>query len=259
MTHGIVGVGAIASAIVTGLCERRDEAPSILLSPRNSAVAADLAARFKTVRIAPDNQAVVDGSSMLILCLRPQVASPVLRELQFREQQTIISVIAGTPLEALRQLVAPARDIARAVPLPSVAVRDGATAMYPATPAAKALFDLLGAAIPAPSEDLYEAMAASTATVAAHFAYLNTISRWLVTQGIPEASARRLVASIFAGLATNLRGQEPDFEALAREHATLGGLNEQFRRTLEEAQVYKAVDNGLDRILDRLVKGMSGR
>ncbi len=258
MTYGIIGVGAIANAIVTGLCERRDEAPSILLSPRNSAVAADLAARFKTVRIAPGNQAVVDGSSVLILCLRPQVASPVLRELQFREQQTIISVIAGTPLEALRQLVAPARDIARAVPLPSVAVRDGATAIYPATPAAKALFDLLGAATAMQTEDLYEAMAASTATVAAHFAYLNAISQWLIVRGIPEELARRQVASVFAGAAGRLRGEAPDFEELAREHATRGGLNEQFRNILEEARLIEAVDRGLDSILDRLAKGISG-
>ncbi len=216
MTYGIIGVGAIANAIVTGLCERRDDAPPILLSPRNAASAADLAARFETLRVASGNPAVVDGSSVLILCLRPQVASSVLQALRFSGHQAVVSVMAGTPLEALRELVAPVQSIARAIPMPSVATRDGTTPIYPATAAAKTLFDRLGTAIAMPTEDLFEAMSASTATVAAHFAYLNAISQWLTARGIPEASARRQVASVFAELAVKLRGQEPDFEELAR-------------------------------------------
>jgi pyrroline-5-carboxylate reductase len=258
LTYGIVGVGAIASAIVTGLCEKRDDAESILLSPRNAATAADLAARFETVGVAATNQAVIDGSSVLILCLRPQVSRPVLRGLRFSEQQSIISVMAGTSLETLRELVAPADDIARAVPMPSVATRDGTTPIYPATQAAKRLFDWLGTAIPIPSADMFEAMWASTATVAAHFAYLNAISEWLTTKGIPEELARRQVAAIFAGLATKLRCREPVFEELAREHATPGGINEQFLRGLKEAQLFDTVDRGLDNVLQRLMKGISG-
>lgn len=36
MTYGIIGVGAIAAAIVTGLCEHVQDAPAIVLSPRNA-------------------------------------------------------------------------------------------------------------------------------------------------------------------------------------------------------------------------------
>lgn len=52
MTYVVIGVGAIAAAIVTGLCEHAQDAPLIALSPRNASRAADLAARFPTVRIA---------------------------------------------------------------------------------------------------------------------------------------------------------------------------------------------------------------
>lgn len=75
MTYGIIGVGAIATAIVTGLCEHAADAPAIILSPRNASRAADLAARFPTVRVARSNQEVIDGSSVVLLCLRPQEAS----------------------------------------------------------------------------------------------------------------------------------------------------------------------------------------
>ena len=101
MTYGIVGVGAIAAAIVTGLCEQVRDAPAIVLSPRNASRAADLASRFPTVRVARSNQEVIDGSSVLLLCIRPQDARSVLSGLKFSSQQPIVSMLAGISIEAL--------------------------------------------------------------------------------------------------------------------------------------------------------------
>ena len=90
-----------------------------------------------------------------------------------------------------------------------------------------------------------------TATLAAHFAYLNTIAAWLESQEIPERAATRYVASMFAGLAEATRSGER-FERLAREHATSGGINEQFLNELEQGGTFQDVSLGLQRILDRL-------
>ena len=68
-SYGVIGVGAIAAAIVTGLCEDVEDAPEVLLSPRNAEIAAGLAHRFPTVEVAADNQAVVDGASVVIVCV----------------------------------------------------------------------------------------------------------------------------------------------------------------------------------------------
>lgn len=259
MTYGIVGVGAIAAAIVTGLCEQVRDAPAILLSPRNASRAADLASRFPTVRVARSNQEVIDGSSVLLLCIRPQDAKSVLSGLKFSSQQPIISMLAGISIEALQELVAPAQDIARAIPLPSVAAREGATPIFPATAAARALFDRLGSSIEIPNAVAFEATSASTATIAAHFAYLNSICRWLIAHGVSEAAARSQVAATFAGLARQLRDEAPDFAELARDHATRGGTNEQFLGALEQARVFDAVDTGLNGVLDRLVHRSAAR
>jgi pyrroline-5-carboxylate reductase len=253
MTYGVLGVGAIAAAIVTGLCEHSAEAPSIVLSPRNADRAAQLATRFPTLRIAQSNQEVIARSSVLLLCLRPQDARSVLAGLHFSSQQPVVSMMAGISIAALCELLAPAQNIARAIPLPSVAVREGATPIFPATDAARTLFDRLGTAVAIPSEMAFEATSASTATIAAHFAYLNAICRWLIAHGVAEAAAKRQVAATFAGLAPLLRDHpEPDFAELARDHATRGGTNEQFLDVLQQARVFDAVDLGLDRILDRL-------
>ncbi len=251
MVYGVLGVGAIGAAIVTGLCENVDDAPQVLLSPRNAGIAAGLTQRFATVDVAADNQAVVDGATVVIVCVRPQVAATVLAELRFPADRVVISAMAGVPVTTLQRLVAPATDVARVIPLPSVARRDGITPVHPPNAAATALFNRLGETAELADVKAFEAFSASTATIAAHFAYLNTIAAWLESQEIPAPAATRYVASMFAGLAEATRSGER-FEQLAREHATPGGINEQFLNELEQGGSFERVSLGLRRVLDRL-------
>jgi pyrroline-5-carboxylate reductase len=249
--YGVLGVGAIGSAIVTGLCEDVDDPPQVLLSPRNAEIAGGLAQRFPTVEVAADNQAVVDGAPVVLVCVRPQVAQAVLAELRFPADRVLISAMAGVPVQELQRLVAPATDVARVIPLPSVARRDGITPVHPPNAAVTALFDRLGETVELADAGAFEAFSASTATIAAHFAYLNSIAAWLESQGIPKPAATRYVAATFAGLAEATRSGE-SFEQLAREHATAGGINEQFLDELEANGTFEQVSLGLQRILDRL-------
>jgi pyrroline-5-carboxylate reductase len=251
MAYGVLGVGAIGAAIVTGLCDNVDDPPKVLLSPRNAEIAAGLAQRFATVDVAADNQAVVDGARVVLLCVRPQVAQTVLAELRFPADRVVISAMAGVPVTTLQRLVAPATDVARVIPLPSVARRDGITPIHPPNAAATALFDRLGETVELADVKAFEAFSASTSTIAAHFAYLNAIAAWLELQEIPAPAATRYVASMFAGLAEATRSGE-SFEQLAREHATSGGINEQFRNDLEQGGMLDGVSLGLQRVLDRL-------
>jgi pyrroline-5-carboxylate reductase len=251
MAYGVLGVGAIGAAIATGLCENVDDAPTMLLSPRNAEIAAGLAERFATVEVAADNQAVVDGSSVVIVCVRPQVAHAVLGELRFPRDQVVISAIAGMSVTALLQLIAPVTDVARVILLPSVARREGITPIHPPNAAATALFKRLGETVELADVEAFDAFSASTATIAAHFRYLNTIAAWLESHEVPESAATRYVASIFAGLAEATRSGKR-FEQLAREHATSGGINEQFVNELEQRGTFEHVSLGLQRVLDRL-------
>lgn len=257
MVYGVIGVGAIAAAIVAGLCDGVATAPPMLLSPRNADVAAGLAARFPSARVQADNQAVVDGADVLILCLRPGDAEAVLAPLRFRADQAIVSAMAGVAVERLAPLVAPARDIARAIPLPAVARREGATPIHPATEAARALFESLGGALTPPSVAAFDALSAASGTIAAHFAALDAIARWLSAHGIPEADGTRHVAGVYSALATSLRDGR-SFSEHAAEFTTSGGLNALFRAHMAEAGTFDAVATGLDRVYARLRGQIAG-
>jgi pyrroline-5-carboxylate reductase len=251
---GILGVGSIASSIVIGLCEGVMEPPQLVLSPRSQARSEDLAARFASAVVAKSNQEVVDRSHLIILCILPQQAEEVLRELRFHGNQSVVSVMAGVNLSVLQSLVAPATDIARSIPAAAVATRSGITPVYPATEAARDVYRRLGGYIEIHDEIAYESLSAASATVEAHCHYLNAVATWLSKQGIAAVDARRYVAAIFSELTEEMNTPDVDFGALASAHTTEGGLNEQFARHLAFKGTFTAINDGLDAVLARLTQ-----
>jgi pyrroline-5-carboxylate reductase len=249
-TYGVLGVGAIARAIVTGLCQGVAEPPELVLSPRGAAISAALADRYPTVSVAPDNQGVLDGAEVVLVCL-PATAAELLGELTWRTDHVVISAMAGVGTARLAELVAPAPRLCRAVPMPPVAERAGLTSVHPPLAEARALFDRLGTTMEVADVVAYEALSATSATLAGFFEYLRTQSGWLEDRGIPAADARRYVAATYAGTLGSLRG-EADFAELAAEYATPGGVNEQVARELREAGAYDALRAALDGALARL-------
>ena len=253
MRLGFVGTGAITSAIVTGLNAAGLGGDTILVSPRNADMAAALAAKFPSVTVAASNQAVLDGSEVMMLTVRPQVAAEVLSALKFRADHRIISLMAITPLNKVAELVAPATKITRAIPIPIVADRRGPTAIYPPDPVAVEIFNRVGIAIEATSTDQFIAYSTATATMAPYFTFAQEIAAWLTRNGVPAADARRFVAAAFQGLG-NIAVATPEHSlaALAGEFATRGGINEQVVAHMKARGAFDALSEGLDAVLQRM-------
>jgi pyrroline-5-carboxylate reductase len=250
---GFVGTGAITSAIVTGLNAAGLGGDTILVSPRNADTAAALAASFPSVTVAASNQAVLDGSDVVMLAVRPQVADEVLSALRFRIDHRIISLMAITPLEQVRAMVAPAQTVTRAVPLPLVADRCGPTPIFPPDQVAAAIFNRLGTAIEATSADQFIAFSTATATMAPYFTFAEEIAAWLTRHEVPAADARRYVGTVFQGLG-NIAAttQQHSLAALAGEFATRGGINEQVVAHMKARGAFDALSEGLDAVLERM-------
>src|SRR5699024_2933971 len=84
--------------------------------------------------------------------------------------------------------------IVRIIPLPAVRERKGVTAMYPANQAVEEILGRLGGSVTAADETLFSTLSAVTATMSAHFAFLQSITAWLVDQ----ANRGRLAAALDA-------------------------------------------------------------
>jgi pyrroline-5-carboxylate reductase len=257
MRIGFIGTGRIAEAVVTGLCTSPAPPEEVLLSPRNTAIAEALATRFPAVRVAADNAAVVAGSEVVALSLRPAMAEAVLRPLSFRPGQRVLSLMALVPLARVKTLVDPAEAV-RLLPLPTAARRQGPVVLYPAERWAQELLAPLGELIHPEAEAELEALWSATALIAPQFELLLTVADWLGGRGIPSARADLYVQSMFAAITAHAAASGASIAGLRAEAQTPGGLNEQALRTLEAAGVFTAFSRTLDQVAARLAAAHEG-
>jgi pyrroline-5-carboxylate reductase len=253
MKLGFIGTGALTSAIVTGLKGAADNPVPVLLSPRNKEIAGSLASRYQDVRVASDNQTVLDQCDTIMLAVRPQIAHDVLAELRFRRGHHIVSLIPTLSREDVTALSAPAQRVTKALPMPMIAHRLGATIILPPDSTITALFGGLGKAIEVENSSEFDALSVVTATYATYFKYLDTIHQWLIHHGVEAAKGRDYIATVFKALATAPE-TTPDagFMHLAQEYATLGGLNEQVLRELTTRNLFDLFAESLDGVHRRI-------
>jgi pyrroline-5-carboxylate reductase len=253
MQLGFIGTGEITASIVTGLRSFGSASDIIQLSPRNPTIAAKLANRFKGICVASCNQEVLEHSDIIVIAVRPPAARSVLSELRFRPNHQVISLVSALSLRSLSELVAPATKTTRAVPLPSSAKGLSPTAIFPPDRVAYDVFTALGTVFEVEREKEFDAMCATTASIASYLAFTERIASWLAEQGIRESKAREYIARLFLGVTTTAVGTaEGSFQSLVTNHATVGGINEQFLKHLVQHGLLTSVSEALDAILQRI-------
>lgn len=260
-TIGVIGVGEIASAMVEGLSAGTATSENgggpetglrFVLSPRNAERARHLADTIETAEVAESNQKVVDRSDLIVLAVLPQQAAGVLGALDIPAEKTLVSAVAGIPTDELSALLPHDPDIVRIIPLPAVRERKGVTAMFPADGDVEALLDLLGGSVTAADETKFTTLSAVTATMSAHFAFLQTITAWLVDRGWDQADADHFIRGQFIGLGTTLDQSEAPIADLVAAHETPGGLNEQVNRDWMDDTNRANLAAALDRVFIRV-------
>ncbi len=250
---GFIGTGDITEAIVTGLATCQEVPAEVWLSPRSTHIAGRLAQAYPMVRVAADNQEVVDRCDLVCLAVRPQVAEDVLQSIRFSARHHVISFIATFRLDRLQRLVAPARTIVRAAPLPTAAEHLCNTLLFPADPVARALFMPLGGALEIGNEEAFDVLFSATATMGSYFALLHNQAQWLEKHGLSYGEAREYLAGLYFGLASIARKTETGFAELSKEFTTTGGLNQQVLDTLNAHRVFNAFDHAFDQVLQRII------
>ncbi len=250
---GFIGTGTITEAMVQGLLAPTPVVQTVLVSPRNAGIATKLAASFPSVRVAA-NQEIVDTCQTLVLAVRPQIAEEVIRPLNFRDGQRVISVIAAIDRERLLSWIGADVTLTQAVPLPFVARRAGVTATFPPDPLTAALFTSMGTAVECETRHEYDLLAAASAVMASYFGIMHRTTEWLAAQGLPEEKGRAYIAPLFAELSRTALSSAPStsFIDLSHEYATKGGLNEQVFNDFESNGGTAALHKALDRVLARI-------
>ena len=247
---GIIGVGHLASYIVEGL-KRASPEIKILLSPRNENKSKELLERFQ-VEIAENNQDVVNRANLIMITTRPEDAITVSESLDFRSDQTVISVAVGLSLDRLSEPISPA-SVVRAMPISCAAINQSPTLLYPDNPQARTLLNLLG-----PVHVLQnEAQFTSASTIGAFygwiFALLDEVISWTIQNGVPHQMARSLILETVRGAVNMvLKDPETDQKAILDTLATPGGITKQGLEILSQGHGFATWKESLNVVHNRL-------
>ena len=240
MRIGVIGCGTIASATVKGIAGDGHE---ISVSERSERRSAELSETYDNVRVS-DNQEVIDSSDVLFLGLMAEVARDILGPLRFREDQRVITFMAGASLEEADVMVRPARAAAIMMPFPGIAQGGTPIMMYGDTELVTELFGDRNSIFPLQSADEMAAYLCAQAVLSPVASMVADAADWLgervsdTAQG--EAFLRMLVAS-------NLSAME--CKSLIEALNAPGGYNQKLRLHIEAQGMGAALKDGLTRML----------
>ncbi len=222
-TLGIIGVGRLAQFIVQGLVSAGSDY-RIVLSPRSAERARALSETYG-VEIATDNQAVVDASTIVLVCLPAVEGSDILSGLRFREGQTVLSAMAGLHPGALARTVSPASAHCTMMPGHANALGIGPSLLYPPDQPCETLLGHLGPVHVFTEVAAFEAGCVFGAFSGASFIFMNQIMSWFEDKGVVPEVARNLVADTLRGNAEVVRTAGQSMAEIIDGVATPGGIS----------------------------------
>ena len=255
MILGFIGTGRISSSVIEGIFKSNLKIKKIYISPRNRTIANKLNKRFKKVTISKNNQQLVDKSNWVFLAITPKIANKILKKLNFKKNQKIVSFISTINLTQLKKMIGKKSKIVRAIPLPPISIRKGPVPICPPDKQVKNFFNKLGTTVEIKNEKLSMNFWVTSGMMAPFYEYLKVLSNWLVRRGIKRKEAQRYITSLFVALSqdSSVHSQK-DLKYLVKDSQTPGGLNEQAVKQLRKSGFYKKLEKSLNSIHKRLKK-----
>ena len=255
MRLGFIGIGKIASSVITGICTSKISFQKILISRRNRNISKKLKKKFRKVYIAKNNQEIVDKCNWIFLAVTPKIGAKILPKLKFKSNQKIISFISTINLLQLKKIVKKKAKIVRAIPLPPISIGKGPVPIYPPDKQVKSFFNKIGTTVEIRSEQSSKNFWATSGMMAPFYEILKVLADWLVKKGIKRNEAQKYITSLFVALSEDsVINSKKHLKYLVTESQTPGGLNQQAVKELKKSGFYKSLEKSLNGILKRLNK-----
>jgi pyrroline-5-carboxylate reductase len=250
----------MATAIVGGLLEHKICAANEILV---SDVAEDrrnvLAERFG-VSPTESNSEVVEKAKCIVLAVKPQILSTVAPEIAplLRNEQTVISILAGVTVAVLRDRLNGHGKIVRVMPNLPATIGKGVAgiATTPSTPAeayeeAEKLLGTVGGTVRV-EEELMDAVTAVSGSGPGYvFRIAEILIRAGVQVGLSEDQSRSLVEKTLQGAAELLVASDESAGELCRRVCSPGGTTLAGLDAMEKSGLDEALMNGVRAARDR--------
>jgi pyrroline-5-carboxylate reductase len=210
---GLLGAGAMGEALAGGLVAAGVPAERVRAADPEPARRAAVE-RALGIAVGDDNAALVRGSDVVVVAVKPTVVARVLGALRKDLGADLarplwVSIAAGVSLAKLAAELPAGARVVRAMPNTPALVRAGATA-FAANAAASAadravayaLFESVGLAWEAPDEAMLDAVTGLSGSGPAYvFVFLEALADAGVRAGLPRDAAHRLACQTVLGSA----------------------------------------------------------
>jgi len=255
MILGFLGTGRITSSVIEGIFKSKLRIKKIYISPRNKTIAKKLSKRFKKITISKNNQQLIDKSNWVFLAVTPKVGNKILKKLNFKKNQKIVSFISTINLAQLKKAIGKKVKIVRAIPLPPISIRKGPVPICPPDKQVKSFFNQLGTTVEIKNEKSSINFWATSGMMAPFYELLKVLSDWLVKRGVRRNEAQKYITSLFVALSEDsVINSKKDLKYLVKDSQTPRGLNEQAVKKLRKSGFYRHLEKSLNGILKRLKK-----
>ena len=253
MNLGFIGTGEITKSVVLGILNSKIKFKKIYISKRNKKNSNFLKNKSKKINVISNNQNIVNRSDWIFLAITPTVGRKILKELNYKKKQTIISFISTINLSDLRKILKIKNNIIRAIPLPPISLMKGPVPLYPSNRKVRDFFNKIGDSLEIKNEKLSLNLWATSSLMAPYYELLLEISKWLQKKGFKKDYAQKYVTSLFGALSESaIYHSNKDLKMLVKNSQTSKGLNEQTLKFLKKKSFYKSLNLSLDQILKRL-------
>lgn len=227
---GFIGGGNLAEAMLKGLLAGGVAPSTVTVSEPQQERREALASRYGITATA-ENTAVVASSDVIVLAVKPQVASAVLTEIAdgVTADKLLVSIMAGITIQTIEAFLAPGTRVVRVMPNTPALVMEAASVLCAGRHATaedlsliRRIFELLGKAYVL-EEKLLDAVTGLSGSGPAYvFTFIETLSDAGVKNGIPREVATGLAVQTVLGSAKLLL-ETGEHAALLRERVTSPG------------------------------------
>lgn len=233
-TLGFLGYGNMGAAILEGLIGLGAIEASRTLAYDPSPARMAEAERIGVPR-ARTLAALVSGSDILVLAVKPQVMGTVLDEVRpdLKPGTLVISIAAGISIDYIQSRLAPGIPVIRVMPNTPYLVHAGAAGMAPSpecTPAhieiAREIFASMGIAEVVEESAIDAITALSGSGPAYFFLMVECLVEAAVTQGLDREMAERLAGQTLYGAGKLLRETGEPAGVLRQKVTSPGGTTE---------------------------------
>jgi len=250
-----IGGGNMAHSLIAGLVADGQEPSTLTVSDPLVERREHLAAGFG-INAAPDNAAAVAVAEVVLLCVKPQTAPSLCRELADALPDApplLISIMAGVTEASIARWLGRASALVRAMPNTPMMVQSGAIGLHANSATTASQRNLAEEIMRAgglthwvdKETDLDVVTAVSGSGPAYFFLFMEALEKAAIEQGLDADAARLLSIQTALGAARMAMESDESPRQLRERVTSPGGTTEQALRTLTEGGFEPLVSRGV--------------